>query len=316
MERPYRQHLSESAELITSYEERRAGFLSLALERNRRATPLVAEARALKSAVSRVSKPADLLTMTQLQPALLTAGGLSDKAVNHLLAEDKAKAIRELIEMFLEPAGSAFTDELVYRFLLTRGDTLGGSMRNIGGALAQQKWTNALLASLSVLGIPYTWLHARSKIWLEADSEDTDIAPHLRGVHWLSNGEPRCLLYNHTVSFVRKNVDMILLHTTPEGFGEDSKRAECYLALGELKGGIDPAGADEHWKTARTALSRIRQAFVRQQLAPQMFFAGAAIERAMAEEIWEELEAETLSNVANLTSSTQLTSLCFWLIGL
>ena len=28
-----------------------------------------------------------------------------------------------------------------------------------------------------------------------------------------------------------------------------------YLACGELKGGIDPAGADEHWKTAGKALS-------------------------------------------------------------
>ncbi len=30
--------------------------------------------------------------------------------------------------------------------------------------------------------------------------------------------------------------------------------AEKTLMLGELKGGIDPAGADEHWKTANTVL--------------------------------------------------------------
>ncbi|HAJ78349.1 MAG TPA: hypothetical protein DCO75_01135, partial [Fibrobacteres bacterium] len=29
----------------------------------------------------------------------------------------------------------------------------------------------------------------------------------------------------------------------------------------ELKGGIDPAGADEHWKTAKTAIDRIVSAF-------------------------------------------------------
>jgi hypothetical protein len=33
------------------------------------------------------------------------------------------------------------------------------------------------------------------------------------------------------------------------------------IALGELKGGIDPGGADEHWKTAQAAFNRIRQAF-------------------------------------------------------
>ena len=31
--------------------------------------------------------------------------------------------------------------------------------------------------------------------------------------------------------------------------------------FGELKGGIDPAGADEHWKTGNSALVRIRKAF-------------------------------------------------------
>jgi type II restriction enzyme len=40
------------------------------------------------------------------------------------------------------------------------------------------------------------------------------------------------------------------------------KIPSAYIALGELKGGIDPAGADEHWKTARTALNRIHEAFL------------------------------------------------------
>ncbi len=87
-----------------------------------------------------------------------------------------------------------------------------------------------------------------------------------------------------------------------------------YLALGELKGGIDPAGADEHWKTANSALDRIRNAFSDNNSNPQTFFIGAAIENAMAQEIYQQLVKNTLSNGANLTNESQVVSLCNWLI--
>ncbi len=48
--KPYLQHLHTFQDLQTAYEAIRAGFVSLALEKNRKATPFVAEARALKSA--------------------------------------------------------------------------------------------------------------------------------------------------------------------------------------------------------------------------------------------------------------------------
>jgi hypothetical protein len=40
--------------------------------------------------------------------------------------------------------------------------------------------------------------------------------------------------------------------------------------------GIDPAGADEHWKTANFALERIRKSFAKKK-KPQTFFIGASI---------------------------------------
>jgi hypothetical protein len=70
---------------------------------------------------------------------LLTASGVSDKAVTHLQPQDKTEAIQGLIKNFLDSAGASFVEELIFRFLLTRGDTLGGSMRNTGGVLAQRK---------------------------------------------------------------------------------------------------------------------------------------------------------------------------------
>jgi hypothetical protein len=86
--------------------------------------------------------------------------------------------------------------------------------------------------------------------------------------------------------------------------------------LGSLKGGIDPNGADEHWKTARTALSRINEAFARNQVRPHTFFIGAAIEPKMAKEIWGFLESGIIENAANLTDETQLASLTRWLCSL
>jgi hypothetical protein len=83
--RPYRNHLKSSDDLVTTYEATRAGFVALALEKNRRATPYVAEARALQEAASLARTPADLMRIEGIQAGLLTAAGLSDKALNYLL---------------------------------------------------------------------------------------------------------------------------------------------------------------------------------------------------------------------------------------
>ena len=49
---------------------------------------------------------------------------------------------------------------------------------------------------------------------------------------------------------------------------------------------------------------------------PHTFFLGAAIERRMAEEIWEDLENEVLTNAANLNDDRQVASLSRWLCSL
>ena len=79
--RPYRNHLQLSDDLVTTYEATRAGFIALALEKNRRATPYVAEARALQKAASTAKTPAHLLKVKGIESGLLTAAGVSDKAL-------------------------------------------------------------------------------------------------------------------------------------------------------------------------------------------------------------------------------------------
>jgi type II restriction enzyme len=318
MSKPYRQHLHGADDLVTTYEEIRAGFVALALEKNRQATPFVEEARALKAAAQRARAPLDLLDISDIQEALLTAAGLSDKAVGHLLPEDLVTAKKGLIKRFLEPAGLNFVEELVFRFLLTRGDTLGGSMRNIGGALAQRKLTRSILAALTLAKVPYHWLHNNSKDWIPMSENDADIELHLRGLAWNREGRDRTMIYNLTVPLVRNNIDLCLLNCTSTAIGEKTLLTDpkLYIAFGELKGGIDPAGADEHWKTARSALERIRRAFASKRCKPLTFFVGAAIEKRMAEEIWGQLKSGILTNAANLTGADQLASLCSWFSSL
>ncbi len=314
---PYRNHLRSSDDLVTSYEATRAGFIALALEKNRRATPCVAEARALQEAASRARTPADLLTIKGIEAGLLTAAGLSTKALVYLQPEDKVEAINGLIKNFLEPAGEKFVEELVFRFLLTRGDTLGGSMRNMGGILAQRKLTRAILSTLSIAGIRYRWQHAKTRQWIDMADDDSDIELSLRGLSWENYGEARTLIYNLTVPLVKNNVDLCLFNLSPEALqATEYKLATSYIALGELKGGIDPAGADEHWKTARSALERIREAFSKAKQYPHLFFIGAAIEKKMATEIWDQLEKGLLTNAANLNDPHQIAAVSRWLCSL
>ncbi len=180
----YRTHLKSAASLVTPYEQVRAGFIVLALEKNRKATPYIEEAKALKTLASQVQNPAQLLKLTKIRPAILTAAGVSEKAAGHLTENDKTNAIQRLIENFLEPAGQDFIDELVYRFLLTRGDSLGGKMRNIAGLLAERKLSRTLIATLSVAGRHFSWLDSQSRQWIAGDKDNADIEFRLRGLHW------------------------------------------------------------------------------------------------------------------------------------
>ncbi|MGH7888657.1 MAG: AvaI/BsoBI family type II restriction endonuclease [Candidatus Binatia bacterium] len=287
MSKPYLSHLRSSADLATTKEAVRAGFVALALEKNRRATPYVEQGRALKHAAAQAKHPVELLEIPGIQSALVPVSGVN------------------------------FVEELVFRFLLTRGDTLGGSMRNIGGFMAQKKLTRAIIAYLKLTGHQCQWLHNKSKTWAELPKQDADVELSLRGLCWDTGKGPRTLLYNVTVPLFRNNVDLSLFKCTAKDMTRETiKTPSAYIALGELKGGIDPAGADEHWKTARTALKRIHEAFAKRKLKPHAFFIGAAIETKMAMEIWEMLKRSNLENAANLTDEDQIASVTSWLCAL
>ena len=316
-DKPYLQHLSSCENLVTTYDETRAAFVAQALEKTRRAVPYVAEARALKFAASKAQNPRELLSISGIQAALASAAGISDKGEGHFPPEAKTEAIQLLIEKHLEPAGKNFVEELVFRFLLTKGDALGGSMRNWIGAFAQRKITRAVISILKNSGnADIFWLTQGGKTWSEIPNDDADIELAMSGLSWTTKERSRTIVFNRKPRFVGKNLDLCLLGCDHEACSGALETPGVYIAIGELKGGIDPAGADEHWKTANTALDRVRRVFVEKGLSPKTFFVGAAIESSMAREIWDQLEHGELSNAANLTDFKQLSSVCEWICSL
>lgn len=307
--------ITKPEDLVTTYQETRAGFVALALEKNRIATPFVEQARSLKVAASKARKPEDLIKMANIRAALIKAAGISDKAETHMEDADKEAAIKNLIDKFLKPSGANFVEELVYRFLLTKGDALGGSMRNIGGAWGKKKFIGVLKAQLSIAGIPFKVIMNSSKEWTEIDEAIEDEL--IKGISWKRGTKGRTILFDFGVDVVKKNIDICVFSTGALKWGSNEfQNPRKYIALGELKGGIDPAGADEHWKTGHTALLRIKRAFESKALKPKTFFIAAAIEDAMANEIFGQIKSGMISNAANLNKSEQLNAVCDWLITL
>ena len=313
--------ITSANSLVTTYEETRAGFLSIALEKNKVGDPYVKNALAFKAMVANTASPDDFLTMPQIRPFLLTASGLSDKSMLYLTEQDKTAAIQELIDKFLKPAGADYIDAAIFRYLLIKGDAVGGTMRNKIGALGQEKLIRAIFSSMDVSGIQCMWLpNINNAInWQLKSAGVAGIESQVKALHWHNDNGSRILVFNMTVPTVKKNVDICLYSATiaEYDYGKIVRRPERAVMLGELKGGIDPAGADEHWKTANTALERIRTSFASAGFqGVKTSFVGAAIENAMAGEIFEQLRAGVLDNAANLTNTNQLIEYCNWLIEL
>ena len=274
------------------------GFLAQALQKSKKAEPFVEEAIVFYKALKKVKSVEELLSSPKYRDDIASACGFSDKAQSQLTEAELNGAIKKILARIYKEAGLEFRENILYRYLLTKGDALGGSMRNLTGASANIKLTEKIIERLS--GNEKKIQVLKSK------------AGKVQRVIW--NG--RTLLFDTKPRLVGKNIDVILINrmdvNTPEKelLADKSK----YLACGELKGGIDPAGADEHWKTANSALGRIRTAFRRN--APALFFVAAAIETSMAKEIFRQLENGKLSHAANLNDEDQVNDLVDWLLSL
>ncbi len=289
--------IKSSGDLVTSHEATRSGFLEQALRKTKKATPYIVQAHRLLDKLKKVGVLNELVGLDDIRDELIAAAGFSDKAASRFSSEELKDSLFTILKDIEKENGDKWREEILFRFLLTRGDSLGGAMRNITGAIAQEKFAGAILAALKARAVNPD---------VERSSNNPD---KIQQIVW----PDRVCFFDKTPKFISKNIDVILLggcDTSNEALSEQ----ENYLACGELKGGIDPAGADEHWKTAGSALQRIRDCFP--QNPPKLFFAGAAIEESMAKEIFTQLKSGRLAHVANLTVPEQLSDLAAWLVAL
>lgn len=291
--------IRKASDLVTSREEVCRGFLSQAQAKSQKAAPYVQEAQKLWAALQKVSQPAQLFEVVELR-TLATAMGFSDKAQRYFSDPELREAIKPVLDLITKNSGSDFRTEILYRFLLTRGDTLGGEMRNLTGESGPTRFIAAAVRALKGHGIEPAFFHGKTG------------EKKIKGIAW----NQRALFFDYKPKLIDKNVDVILIENpvAPDVRPEHLEDKTLYLACGELKGGIDPAGADEHWKTAGSALERIRDCFGRR--CPKLFFAASAIEQAMAKEIFAQLKTGKLTHAANLTVEKQLEDLANWLISL
>lgn len=309
--------ITNAQDLVTQSGARRSGFIEYALRKNIESIPYIDRAKALKAIIrARCAEPREIVSLLDIRESLLEAAGISVKAKAHLTDEDKTSFLNDFIEKVLVPSGDDFVEEVAFRYLLAAGDALGGKMRNIIGAIATEKLTRCIVSQLQVKNIPFEFSSSKYSSFADGESYSIENVPSIKAIRWsFASGAERHLIYNTTVPQVRKNIDIVLLSRFAnltaqqdiKAFLEDNSNYTC---IGELKGGIDPAGADEHWKTANTALGRVRTAFLGSPL--HLVFVGAAIETAMASEIYAQYSDGRLSNCANLTSDDQLCAFCDW----
>lgn len=286
-------------DLVTPIDVTQSGFLQQALRKAKEVNPYINHAKFLLDKLQQSPNPRSLIDIIEIRDDLITAAGFSDKSASYFSASELRDALLKILDEIESEAVIDWRTDIVYRFLLTRGDTLGGTMRNIMGAEAKSKFIEAILYALHSRDISPNLIYSRSN------------PDKIQEISW-SN---RILLFDKKPSLIGKNVDVILLRQSSIITSVTAllNQKDNYLVCGEIKGGIDPAGADEHWKTASGALTRIREKF--QENQPKLFFVGAAIEDSMAEEIFSQLQTGLLTHAANLNVPQQVSDLSSWLIS-
>jgi len=374
--------IKKAEDLVTPHEEVCAGFLAQARSKNAEAKPYLTQAVKFWNAIEKLERPEDVATLytnPEYREELLAAAGYSKKSLGNLRKLFSEDEMTDLLRQFFETGfdAASFKSEIYARYLLTKGDSLGGTMRNVIGAQGKERFKNALIAALE-----------RRKL----SCEIKEYKGRVRGIEWITGRkiqvtsgagvmeereEKRMIVFDATPRQLgivapdiaveevqveaimtdaesldampaqaestdaespkdeskKNNVDIIVLDSTHELEKKRRKTEESkasferrrnnlfknpknYLASGELKSGIDPAGADEHFKTAGSAIGRLRERFAEHGINLPLFIVAAAVARAMAGEIYADLQSGVLSYAANFTNSQQLEELADWVVSL
>jgi hypothetical protein len=202
--------------------------------------------------------------------------------------------------------------------LANLGDSLGGTSRNEVGRIASTEVVRYIVKHLHpqkrVTRIVYTLKgnigdkdnnNIGKKLSIDV-SEDTDIDNLIhdleenrvkyREVHF-SNGYS--LLLDKQIKWYSSGDKEFKIG--PD-FHSTNDNSSSMLWMAELKGGADPAGSDEHWKTATQALVRVMDASENTgRKKPFMSFIAAILVERVAIEAQQWIDEGNLTSVYNLT---------------
>jgi hypothetical protein len=305
-----------AADLATSRVETCKGFVEQAALKSKRAARHIEAANAFWSELKKIKKIDELIHAAHLRDDLIAVAGVSTKAKKYLTDKDIDTILAGIIAGVPPDRATSFHKDIFLRYMLTKGASFDGEMRNVIGASAQRKVVRLLCARFKQKKVDAQIYLAKRKKPLEIDQALKIMEDEKRKASYIVWNN-RMLLFDKKPKIINKSVDAILLDSSSgEAISVLQEDHDRYIACGELKGGIDPAGADEHWKTATAALKRIREVFARRPKKPHLFFLGAAIEQAMAIELFKELQSGDIAFAANLTQPQQVESLVSWLLEL
>lgn len=208
-----------------------------------------------------------------------TAIGASDKSKQHLPKDENT--IRGYVSDALDISGANTIDSvikiLIIGFSLVSGDSMGGASRNLVGNRGEDK-IQAILSSNFDGTIMQKNTSGRPKITQFKHNASTYF------VHW-----------NKRIPKAKKNYDFIV--TRSQSFHEDD-----VVAVLEIKSGCDPAGADEHWNTAKGKLNTLKSA----EEGIRCGFASIIIDSTVRNHIAQEINSGLINCGINLNDDLEI----------
>ena len=266
-----------------------------------------------------------MISQKAMKDARLSAARYEQGAMpSQEFAEDVTRYLNSIISGIVK-AGLVEKGHHIEMAYANLGDTVGGGWRNEVGRLAYFTVVTPLLRHLHSLGIlesvtyelkgavvqdedgiPSQEEASLSVAQLKPEELEEKITEFERGrgVYKeleLANGNR--LLLNRQIIWLSEDGEELkigpdLISTDDTEFVQDMP----LLWAGELKGGADPAGSDEHWKTATQAFNRILLACEKtgREQPPLSFMATILVDR-VAREAQEWLDQGKLTSVYNLT---------------
>lgn len=249
-------------------------------------------------------------------------------------ARDVSRYLNSTISNIILARGNV-TSQLASEMLYTNiGDSLGGAWRNEIGRLAYEEVLSLLIMHLyqinrlkyikyttkgqlvDVVAESLTKQRPRSqtqKLSVSQINSLDELQNLINDLHTDRVKYQEIGLHNGTRLCVDRQIVWRLPNDKRTKFGSDllaEDTRSSYPWAAELKGGADPAGSDEHWKTAVSAFDRILLACEQMsKTPPQLTFIATIIVERVAVEAATRIQQGKLSTVYNLTQIAESTAL-------